>query len=123
MVTRSLRAQLAILVSIVFAAIPFAFGLIRAVQTRSDFRYLWMAIASSLAAVIVVAIGKARGRASGGILVLSAATFLVAALVAASVGYMFGARSAVGVGIVSAAFAFCFAVSYAIAARSRPNAP
>ena len=105
--------------SILFAAIPFAFGLIRAVSTGYDVRYLWMALASLLGAVI--AVGTARNRKPTGILALSALVLVIATVLAGLVAFLLGARSVVAAGIVALAFGFCGAASYTLYALSRPR--
>jgi hypothetical protein len=56
-------------ISILFALAPIGFGVIRAVRTGNDFRYLWVALASLVSAAIVFAVGadEVDGRACRGI--------------------------------------------------------
>jgi hypothetical protein len=88
---------------------PFAFGLIRAAQTGTDFRYVWVAFASACGAAATVAAARRFVRTGGVAAGVSAASFIVAtlagALAAASVGTRFGP----GMLIVASAFALCFA--------------
>jgi len=107
--------------SFVFAAIPFAFALIRAIKTGTDFRYLWMAVAAFVAAAAFVAIERARSRQRDVTTSMPLGVFLVVALVAALTGYLLGARSSVGVWVVSVGFAFCWALSYMVYPFSRPR--
>jgi CHASE2 domain-containing sensor protein len=116
---RSPREWLFYFLSILFAAIPFAFGLIRAVSTGYDVRYLWMALASLLGAVIA---GRtASTRKPIGVLALSAPVLIVATVVAGLAAFLLGARSVAAAGIVALAFGFCWAASYALYALSRPR--
>jgi hypothetical protein len=117
--TPSPRAGLYSFLVVVFAVIPFAFGLVRAVTTGSDFRYLWMAIASFVGAAAISAIGNARGPAPNVLSVWSGLAFVVAALLAAVTGVLLGARGVAGILIVSAAFGACFAASFAFHALAR----
>ena len=116
---RSPREWLLYSLSILFAAIPFAFGLIRAVSTGYDVRYLWMALASLLGAVI--AVRTARNRKPTGILAPSALVLVIATVLAGLVAFLLGARSVVAAGIVALAFGFCGAASYTLYALSRPR--
>ena len=105
--------------SILFAVTPLAFGLIRAVSTGYDVRYLWMALASLLGAVI--AVRTARNRTPIGMLALSALVLVIATVLAGLAAFLLGARSIAAGGIVAFAFGFCWAASYAFYALSRPR--
>ena len=116
---RSPREWLLYFLSILFAVIPFAFGLIRAVSTGYDVRYLWMALASLLGAVI--AVRTARSRKPTGVLALSAPVLIIATVLAGLAAFLLGARSVAAAGIVAFAFGFCWAASHALYALSRPR--
>ena len=118
---RSPRERLIYFLSILFAATPFAFGLIRAVSTGYDVRYLWLALASSLGAAGVIAVGKSRGRKPIGTLALSALVLVIATVLAGLAAFLLGAKSVAAAGIVAFAFGFCWAASYAFYALSRPR--
>jgi hypothetical protein len=118
---RSPREQLIFVLSILFGTIPFAFGLIRAVSTGYDLRYLWLAFASSLGAAGVIAVGKSRGRKPIGMLALSALVLVIATLLAGIAAFLLGAKSVAAAGIVAFAFGFCWAASYALYVLSRPR--
>jgi len=118
---RSPRELLILFLSILFAAIPFAFGLIRAVSTGYDVRYLWMATASFLVAARVMAVGITRNRKPIGVLALSSLILVIATLFAGLAAFFLGARSVAAAGIVAFAFGFCWAASYAFYALSRPR--
>jgi energy-converting hydrogenase Eha subunit A len=107
--------------SFVLAAIPFAFALIRAIKTGTDFRYLWMAVASFIAAAVFGVIEKERGRRRDVTTSMPLGVFVIVAVVAALTGYLLGARSSVGVWMVSVGFAFCWALSYMVYPFSRPR--
>jgi hypothetical protein len=108
--------------SILFAVAPFAFGLFRFLETRSDVRMLWMAFASFLGALLVRAIAKRRGRKPNVVLTFSAVTLVVATLLAAATAYLLGATAPAGVWLVAFVLAFCWVASYAFDALSRPPA-
>jgi hypothetical protein len=119
---RSRREQAMHALSILFAVAPFAFGLFRFFATRSDLRLMWMAFASFLGAVLVRAIARRRGRQRNVLLRLSAATLVVATLLAAATAYLLGATAAAGVWLVAFVLALCWAASSAFDTLSRPPA-
>ena len=96
--------------SILFAAAPFAFALIRFVHTGSDLRYLWVACGSLLGAVAVMAIARASSRRPQAVLALSAGAFVAATLLAVSAAMLLGTRLGPGILVVGSAFGFCGAV-------------
>jgi hypothetical protein len=107
--------------SILFAATPFAFGLLRAFRTGYDLRYLWLAFASFLGAAGVMAVEKSRSRKPKGVLALSALVLVIATVLAGLAAFLLGARSFAAAGIVAFAFGSCWAASYALYALSRPR--
>src|SRR5262249_59960805 len=96
--TRDWRLQS---LSILFAALPLAFGLIRAIKTGHDFRYVWVALASVVGAAIVSVAG---GR--------SVAVFVVATLSAMIVAAALGTTANAGMAVVTASVGFCFAAPF-----------
>ena len=101
--------------SILFAAAPFGFGLFRAITTGNDFRMLWMALAAFLGLAAVAAVGKPTSAAAS-----SAIAFIVATVFAAVVAYILGATAAAGVWGVAIVFGLCCAASHALWRISRP---
>lgn len=99
------------LLSAAFAVAPFAFGLFRYVQTGTDLRMLWMALASFIGAIIVVAM-KLNSAAT-------VITFIVATAFAAVAGFLLGATAGPGAIMVAAVFGFCWAASTALARRTQ----
>ena len=95
------------------ALAPFAFGTIRAIQTGNDLRMLWMAFASGVGAVAVLALGNARGRKPGAGR-QAAATFVIATLLAGATAYLLGARAAPGIWLVAMVLAVFWAASGAL---------
>lgn len=110
------------LLSFLFGAIPFAFAIVRALQTGSDLRYGWVALGSFAGAAAVMAIGKARQRTPAGVLALAIVALIVATMLAGVVAFVVGASSLVAVGVVAAGFGGCHAASLALASLSRPRA-
>jgi hypothetical protein len=107
-------------VSILFGAVPFAFALIRAVRTGNDLRYLWVALAAMLSAIIVMEVGTAYRRHRSTLVVLSLVAFVAATLVATAAGLVLGGRLGLGVLVVAFGCGFCSASSCALHAFMRP---
>ena len=116
---RTPRQQRLRILSVVFAAAPFVFALIRALNARSDLRMLWMALAALLGTSAVMLTGQVRQRAPRAVLSLSAIALLVGTLLAAWTAVRLGATAAAGIWPVSFVLAFCWVASYALDALSR----
>jgi hypothetical protein len=118
---RSFRERVILALSILVAALPFFFGLVRRLETGYDFRLLWMALASLVGAAGIMVIGKGHGKRR--VLARSAATFVSAMLFTGMAGLLLGATSAAGVWGIGFVFGACWAASYALHALSRPRHP
>jgi len=113
------RRSLLLLSSALSAAVPVSFGLIRAVRTGNDFRYLWMAAAATLAAYAVTRLWRGTaapadvsvGRALGAVVGATAC--------AAATALFLGATAGSGIAIVSFAFGVCSGVSAVLATLAR----
>jgi hypothetical protein len=93
--------------ALLFAAAPFGFGLIRAVSSGNDFRYLWVALTSFVgAAAVAVTIRRSGSRAG---VTLALGSFLMSTLLAALMAMLLGTRLALGLVVVAGAFGFCSA--------------
>lgn len=103
----SRTAQRALAIAV--GAAPFAFALIRAVQTGSDFRYFWIALASLLGAVVVMRLGRASRAHARSAVVLGAGAVVTGTTFAAIAALLIGTRWNAGMLIVAAAFGFCAA--------------
>ena len=111
---RSARNQTYFFLSFLVVAVPFAYAIIRAIQTSgADLRYLWMALASYAAASAVVAFVRVPQAPALG--------FGAAVLAAMLTGYLLGARGAAGITIVAMSFALCWVASYMLRVRSRTS--
>ena len=104
--------------AILFRVAPFAFGLLRA-SRASDYRMLWMAIASFAGAALVTLIARRQGRDSKEILAISVVIFGVATLLAGLTARLLGATAAAGIWAVAVVFGLCWAISYWLAGISR----
>ena len=104
------------LAAILFALVPFAFGLTRALSTGTDYRYFWVAFASFIGAAVVMKFGKTTSRS-----IVSAAfvVLIIATLVAAVTAFLVGAKSGPAVLVVALSFALCYSASCALYKMSR----
>jgi len=100
--------------SILFAALPFAFALVRALRTGYDLRYLWVALASLGGATAFKAVTSRSSRGRNVAVVLSAGVFLVATTSGVVAALLLGTTLGPGILVVGAAFGFCFAVGSAL---------
>jgi hypothetical protein len=107
--------------SIFFAAVPFAFALIRAGRTGYDLRYFWVALASLLGATMVMAVGNAYSRGLKVRVALSAGAFVIATLCAVLAAVLLGTTVGPGILVVASSFGFCCAASCVLHALARPR--
>ena len=99
---RSPKQQLLFFSSIVLAMVPIAFGLLRAASTGSDYRYIWVAIASYAGVGVVLAIGRLSWAA--------VMRFIVAFVLATFTGWsvaMFTGAKPIPAFMVAIFFGFC----------------
>ena len=113
---RTGRQKMQFVLAILFAAVPLAFALIRAIVTGSDLRALWMAAATFPATSLITAIWKRRSGSAS--LAFGVVLFTVCTLLAAAVATLFGAHAAFGVWAVAIAFGFCVAMATVLLMRS-----
>ncbi len=115
--TASARQRVFGVLAMAFALAPFAFGSTRAIQTGSDYRMLWMAVASAIGALVLGAFGARRkGSLALGFVIL---TLIVSTLLAGLTGYMLGATSGPGVWMVAFVLGLCWAISLILFSLSR----
>ena len=105
--------------SILFAAVPFAFAVVRAIRTGDDFRYLWVALASLLSALVVMVVEKTDRRGPIVAAARSIWVFVVATMVAVFAAWLLGARVGPGSLLVGSAFGSCYATSCALNVLAR----
>ena len=107
--------------AVIFAALPFAFGMIRALKTGADVRYVWVALAGMFGGMMATAV--ARGYRSNLYLpALIAAVFVTSGMLAVFAALLLGTRLGPGILVVAASFASCFAASSLSSALARRNA-
>lgn len=106
--------------AVIFAAVPFAFGLIRAFETGGrDVRYIWVAGAAFAGAAAIVVLAGSQRRETSTALTLSVAVFAAAALFALVTGWQLGTTIGPALFVVGAGFAFCFAAASLLHALRR----
>jgi hypothetical protein len=106
------------LLAVLCSAAPFVAGAIAALSARHDLRLLWMTVAATLAARLVLGVVPVRWGAT-----FAAGAALATAIVAAcAVAVWFGARGAVGVGLVALVLGGCAAAGAVLGRRPRPAA-
>ena len=118
---RVIQSRRLFALSIFVAAVPFAFGLIRAARTGYDFRYFWVALASLLGAMATIAVGRAHPRRPIAFVALVVGVFVIATLVAVFAALLMGTTLGLGIITVGAAFGFCFAIGALINILARPR--
>ena len=116
---RSRRIRLVLAVA--FAAAPFGAGLIRFIQTGSDVRYFWVALAAFLGALVVMLIGGDGTQPRNVVRRLSIVAFFVSTLLAVLAARLLGARAMFGIWAVAIVFALFFTASQLLYAHSRPR--
>lgn len=104
--------------SVLLAAVPFAFALIRLVQTGDDFRYLWMAIVTFIGAAAVSMAGRARIRGLGALTALTTAALIAATLLGVATAVLLGTTFGPAAVIVALGFGLCAAASQFLSAVS-----
>jgi hypothetical protein len=101
-----------------FAAVPFVFGALRALQTGTDVRYLVTALPSFAVAAMIFGIGTPRGAPRW---LLSSVTLAGGTLLGAAVAFAQGATSATAVWVVTISFSLCSTASGALGLFARPR--
>jgi hypothetical protein len=102
------------MLGLLVAIIPVGFGALRAITTGSDFRYLWVALVSSVAAGVAL---TATRRFPSRWLASVAVAVVAATIAAAGAAFALGGRSVPAVLFVAAGFAVCSGVGLAWATR------
>ena len=111
--SRVLRAA-----ALIFVALPMAFGVVRAATTGTDFRYVWVAAASTAGAAVVARGGRAFVQTQA-VILLAAAAFVASVLAAILAASWLGTSLGLGILVVAASFGLCSAVGCVLYARAR----
>jgi hypothetical protein len=115
----SSRARQSLLVAaVVLAAVPAIFGVIRAITTGDDVRYLWLAGSAMLGSLAIMVLGRAAGsaRVSPG---RAVGAVVAGAACAAATAIVLGAKAGPGVAIVALAFGLCTGTSAVLGTIAR----
>jgi hypothetical protein len=103
------------------AALPFAFGIVRAITTGNDFRYIWVALAASVGAAVVRGKETASRRSLRSALAITAAVFVISTCAAGLAAWLLGTAIGPGMLVVVSAFGCCFAIGVCLDALARPR--
>jgi len=114
-----LRHRLLLPASALITAMPVLFGVIRAVSTGDDFRYLWLAAAALLGTTAVMMIGRTPRASRIG--VRAAAAVAAGTAAAAAAALLQGATAGPGVTIVAVAFGLCTGIGGTLASLARQS--
>lgn len=107
------------IVGVLIASVPLGFAAVRAAATGTDFRYFWVAVASTLGAACVLLTANRARPQSPGLVVRAAFALFVAAGAAGVAAVAVGARSVSAVVVVALGFAICSATGLALATVQR----
>jgi hypothetical protein len=113
------RSRLLDAMAITFGVLPFAFGLIRAVTTGQDVRYLWVAAAGFLGAALVTAPARSREGSTGTHIATAALAFVAATVLAVFAAIVLGTRFGPGLLVVGGSFGLCFAAASLLHLQAR----
>lgn len=100
--------------SVAAAAVPFAFALIRAVTTRSDFRYFLVALAGLLGAAAALRAGRAYAASPAAAVTVAAGAFVAATVLSMLAALLIGTTPGPGMLVVASSFGACFAAGVLI---------
>ncbi|WP_157898643.1 hypothetical protein [Luteitalea pratensis] len=112
------RRHWLLLAATMAAAVPVAFGCIRAVTTGDDVRYLWMAGAAILGSMVFVPRRRSAARTPN-VLLRGLSAVACGVVCAAAMAVLQGARSVPSVAIVALAFGLCTGTSAVFAMLAR----
>jgi len=110
------------LTSVALLALPVAFGVIRALTTGNDFRYLWLAAAAIVGSLAVAFVG---GTSGGGSIPVGRTllSVIAGAACAAGVAMLMGTKAGLGIAVVAVSFGLCTGAGAVLAALTRPRPP
>lgn len=112
------RSISVLVLALLFLMVPVMFALIRALQTGTDFRAVWM-LTVSLAGAVLITLWWRRAR--GRLAFLGMIVFATCTVLSAGVATLLGAKAAFGVWAVSGAFGLCLAAATTLFVLSRPE--
>ena len=94
-------------VGVFAAAVPVAFGVVRAITTGDDFRYLWLAAAAILGSLAVMWPGSRAPRPARVTALRGVGAIVSGAVCAAAAALVQGATLGLGLAIVAVGFGIC----------------
>src|SRR5262245_5166808 len=112
------HAAVARILSAVLAAAPLAFGVIRAIRTGTDVRYVYVALAAMVGGMIVTAVTRGFQRPLRPA-ALAVAVFVVSTALAVVAALLLGTRLGPGILVVAGSFGACFAASSLLSLLAR----
>lgn len=117
--TQSSRKQMSVVAAVLLGAAPIGFGLFRRLETGSDLRMFWMALAATIFTAGVMAASIGRRRTMHSAYTQAVIILIVSTLTAGAVGFFLGARAVFGLWAVSFVLGGCLAASSLLVALSR----
>ena len=106
------------IVGLLIASIPVGFATLRATTTGTDFRYFWLAGASTLGALCILVVANRAWPRLRGVVVRGLFALLVATGATAVMAFKLGAGSVPALMVVALGFAACSAAGLSLALRS-----
>lgn len=107
-----MKRRAALWLSLGFGAAPFAFGVVRRLNSHHDLLVLWMALASGVMAILIYALAKANPVASMNRTAYAFLTLVLCTVAGAMAAFRAGASGAGGVWAVAAVIGICWALSF-----------
>lgn len=104
-------------VGLIIAGIPVGFATLRAITTGADFRYFWLALASTLGAAGMLMIANRARPEPPGLVVRAAFALFTASGAAGVVGFAQEGSSLPALIVVALGFATCSAAGLALVLR------
>jgi hypothetical protein len=115
----SQRYHLLLLVAVLLAGVPVLFGLVRAINTGDDFRYLWLAASAIVGSLAVMVPGYPAATPARVSLARAVGGIAAGAGCAAVTAIFLGATAGPGVAIVAGAFGLCTGTGMVLGAVAR----
>lgn len=116
---RSPIQQYSLYAAWLFGIAPFVFGLIRALTTGDDYRFLWMSLAPSFFVAGLLATSMGRRRTRKAVRVQTTIIFVVATILAMITAPVFGVTALSNSVGISAMYGALLAMASVMVARSR----
>ncbi|MGH9418743.1 MAG: hypothetical protein ACRD3J_02120 [Thermoanaerobaculia bacterium] len=118
---RTAREGAFLFAAVLAIAVPFAFALLRAITTGTDWRYLWAALAAFAGSGLVIGIGVSRNRNSVVTAGVAALGLVVGMLWAVAEAKFLANVHGAAPWIVSFAFSLCETAGAVLYFMSRPR--